>query len=419
MLDSAYTPSSLRRTLRRSDFKSHKSLRKGDTLLHVLHMASDRANGQDPIPFVIEKSRRRGKPVFILKEIVDQLLLRKASAELNRKITSPSFSRELLIPSIRSLLKEAPPFRIYRFDIRSFYESFDTLAVKKKLRFALAETPAVRNVIESFLDSTAARGCTGLPRGVGISQSIADYMLMPLDDHFLFRQDVFFYGRYIDDIVILSESRLTRKIVIERILEHLPAGMSLNQKKGKKKAIEVPRTEKSIGTSSSKGGSTFSYLGYQFYVSNHGVLGKNSFRTVTLDIADSKVLKIKTKIARSIIAYINNGDSQLLEDRFRFLTSNYSLPEKDKRHKRLGGIFYNYHFIDEDQSRALLDLDAFLKRALLAGKSGVFRKFHASSSAALRRKLLKYSFLDGFRSRRILHFSPSRIKTIGACWADI
>lgn len=424
MFETAYTPSSLRKHVRKSDFERYKALRNKDVLHRMLQKTAFRANGMQPLEFILSQSKKRGKPVYTATALSDQLLLRKASAEIKRVTNRPTFSRETLVASLRSLLREAPPYRLFRFDIASFYESFNFRQVLDNLKAEIPTSPTTRRIVDQLLKLCDSLGCTGLPRGIGISQSLADLMLLPLDSHFMYRQDVFFYGRYVDDIIILAEPQMRGRHAIDLILQKLPNDLQLNQASKKKKVIYIPRAEKENRLRPQDRFATFSYLGYQFNISNIGVnkigqQGKNRFRTVSLDIANEKVKKIKTKLVRAILDFLHNSDFLLLEKRLKLLTSNYSLPEKEKRRKRLSGIHYNYSFVQGSQSAALPELDSFLRAAILSKKGDIFYQFNASLSATQKRKLLSYSFKKGFIDKRVLHFSPKQVRVIGRCWQDI
>src|SRR5690606_18546582 len=66
---------------------------------------------------------------------------------------------------------------------------------------------------------------------------------------------------------------------------------------------------------------SFEYLGYKFSVSSH--CGSAKPRSVDVSIADRKINKIKSRLICSLKHFVKHGDPALLEDRIRFLASNY------------------------------------------------------------------------------------------------
>jgi len=423
MINRAYVPSTLRRYIRKSDFQRHAWLRDNDALIKLLEDTAIRVNSDEAFSVPMSIASKRGKATYTVSLFSDELVLRKASHEVSLLRSGPVFSRELIVASLRSLLEDAIPHRIYRFDIKSFFESVEPSSLLSALELELASSPVTIKLIRGLLKSSYEKGCSGVPRGVGLSNSLAEYSLSEFDRTFAKDDKFFFYGRYVDDIILLAEAQLKRADVVAKMTERLPSGMQLNSSRSKRAVIESPRADKEsrLNHAGEALTSDFSYLGYRFSISNVGLssLGeerKNCFRRVSLDIADEKVKKIKTRLVLSSIDFLRTSDFDLLLARVKFLTSNYSLPEKTKRHKRLGGIYYNYPMISLEKSSGLDRLDKFLAKMVLSGQGNIFSKLSTKLTMPQRRELLSYSFRAGFKSRRILHFSPKLIHRIVDCW---
>jgi hypothetical protein len=193
--------------------------------------------------------------------------------------------------------------------------------------------------------------------------------------------------------------------------------LALNQKKQ-----QVLPAHKNV-TPFDKGTATevlaFDYLGYRFNVWEPRKVEQrpgDHFRDVWLDIADAKVGKIKTRIVRSLIAFLDDGNFDLLESRIKYLTSNFSVVDSKRERKRLAGIYHNYWQADPTRSKGLLELDQFLKKAIISSSGRIFDRFYSKTTDKQRRRLLSNSFKRGFIDKIYLHFSRDELIEIQRCW---
>ncbi|MBD8480892.1 hypothetical protein [Pseudomonas coleopterorum] len=194
----------------------------------------------------------------------------------------------------------------------------------------------------------------------------------------------------------------------------LPPGLHLNTKKQ-----ELCSAPDSSGYKKSQQPEmpllfSFEYLGYSFSV--YEPPEKNGSREVVLDIAASKIKKIKTRLTKAYLDYCKNRNFELLEMRVKFLTSNFSVLDINRGGYRLAGIYHNYHRIDEAKSTALAILDEYLYLATMSSYGKVFDRFFSITSVAQRRRLLTFSFKRGFSERNYFHFNRSQFKAIRECW---
>ncbi|MEB0040891.1 antiviral reverse transcriptase Drt3a, partial [Pseudomonas sp. MH10] len=228
---------------------------------------------------------------------------------------------------------------------------------------------------------------------------------------------VFFYSRYVDDIIIITSGNEDESKFMNLASRFLPPGLQLNtQKTNVRHASQdiKPYKQNTVAPSEIL---TFEFLGYQLTVREPLKTAERSqFRDVWLDIARSKVNKIKTRITRSLISYCKDGNYDLLETRLSFLTSNFSVLDADRERKRLAGIYYNYHRVDMEKSEALTELDHYFRQAILSGYGKVFDEFFCKTTVAQRRQLLRFSFSRGFREKTFLYFSRYNLKLVQECW---
>jgi hypothetical protein len=132
-----------------------------------------------------------------------------------------------------------------------------------------------------------------------------------------------------------------------------------------------------------------------------------------ISIADKKVKKIKTRITLSFMDYSKNFNFNLLNNRIRFLTSNYGIKKTSKGNTLKSGIYFNYpHLTDTTQ---LMELTEYYRKILYCkkGKLGTALTF---LSLIQRNKLKKYCFVAGFHNKIYKSFTYSQMAEIVRCW---
>ncbi len=233
--------------------------------------------------------------------------------------------------------------------------------------------------------------------------------------------DTFYYSRYVDDIIIMTSTREKKAEFVTWIKSSLPPGLSLNP--NKREIVEVLSKVEKIKGSCAPHIFSFDYLGYAFTVSNPTTVEagnkKNGElnRSVLIDIASRKIKKFKTRIVRAFLDYGKTGDWDLLRDRVAFLTQNFSVYNPKAGGKKLAGIYYSYPLVNAE-SGGLLELDRYLRNAVLARTGRVFSKSALRLCGKQKRQLLSSSFVRGHASQSFIHFSGHRISDIQRCWAN-
>jgi hypothetical protein len=419
MYDQSFNLHSLQRELRKSDFLLHKRLKdphyKEEQIGHALTRAAQGFQSYHPLA----KSLLKKKFVFSCSRFSDRLILRKVDRNLIRVFGLKHPNRDKIISNIKILLAEGLSYRIYRLDIKAFYESisphFVLALIESNRRLSIPTKRHVRNILEHH----QSLGLPGLPRGIGLSAILAELLMRNFDNAISRLPGVYFYGRFVDDIIIITNKNEQQKEFLKKLKDSLPNELKFNYSK---LTIETAANYVSPFKPPAPIPAPvvcFEFLGYKFIVREPVLSGSKKFgqfREVFLDIADSKVKKLKTRIVRSFISFNDNNDFALLQLRLRYLTSNFSVPDPDRQRYRLAGIYHNYWLVDPNHSIALPQLDHFLKKAIISSNGRVFDKFFSSSSNFQRRRLLKHSFSDGFNKKTYSYFSKTDIVNIQRCW---
>lgn len=419
MLDQSFCRSSLERLIVKHDFLGvppvdqvkHKTDLLNEAVASSNLFFSNRSALLNSFPV-------QRKPVYEFRHLADEVVCRKVTQNLKFLSRIRVQSRLQISINLRRLLEEGVPYRVYRLDIQKFYESFTHEYVLNRTSELGKLSPQSKRLIQVILSSQAAIGGQGVPRGLTISAALAEFLMQKFDDEIRSNAEVFFFARYVDDIVVITSARERINDFLRDVVEKsLPVGLELNPRKRKVQSISE-RISKSNSGNALLG---FECLGYRFSVRNPtdaecGKKNANSLRRVaSVDIAMGKVKKIKTRIVRSFLDLSKNKDFGLLRDRIAYLTQNFSVFNPKAGSKKIAGIYFSYPLVDLG-APGLLALDAFLRNAILSKAGRVFSESSKHLTGDEKRQLLHYSFSKGHREKSFIHFSGQRISDIQRCW---
>lgn len=419
MYDQSFNANSLDREIRKSDFRKYRALHNdGERQKHVLDACGRGATGfTDLSAFAI--SSIRGKNVVKIPKFSDELTLRKINENITKIAKIRKTDRDSIIANIEVLLSEGVQYRIYRLDIKSFYESVTFSEVSKRIdSVKLLSLPTKRHILD-ILRCYQAAGNPGIPRGLSVSATISELVLSDFDKSVSSHREVFFFSRYVDDMILITSGEENKRKFVKWIKSILPQGLILNDKKQLIRERARVKSEKGAAPpaiTTSEPSIDFEFLGYHFKVTDHAQNDGKKPRVVDLDIAPTKVTKIKTRIIKSLLSYAKNKDFELLEDRISFLCSNFSVIDADRDRKRLSGIYHNYHRITFEKSEALPLLDKYLTKVITSGQGRACHIFFCNTRESQRRKLLQWSFRRGHEKKIYVHFSDKRLSEIQRCW---
>ncbi|YCO04742.1 antiviral reverse transcriptase Drt3a [Vibrio sp. VNB-15] len=404
-MDQSFNARNLGRKIKRSDFIRFPDLKKEHYKISLISQAVEFSETSHFTKSDFNYKYVNNKIVHNAKLLHHDLVIRKANDNIRNRFKIRSSDRNSIINQLRAILKEQNSYNIYKLDIKSFYESIRLESISNKIdddyRLNYRTKNLVSNMIKSFQDNRHI----GLPRGISLSATISEIIMEDFDSFLRLNDDIFYHARFVDDIVILTSGKEPSNFF--QILEkQLPVGLEFN--KEKKQIIKVSKGKINKDKS-------FSFLGYEIKINKNNKTNIKEDRLITLDIARSKVKKIKTRLLKSFINYQIGGDFKLLFDRVKLLTSNFSLLDKRKNIEVMSGIYYNYRLIDHDYSSAIKELDLYLKQ-LIHSKKNLSSKSSHSLNGVQRSSLLSYSFHNGFEDRHKIKFSPSRQRKLQRTW---
>jgi hypothetical protein len=253
---------------------------------------------------------------------------------------------------------------------------------------------------------------TVCPGGLSLSATLAEYLMRGFDHALGNLPGVWYYARFVDDIIVVTNCNEPAADFRKHASRSLPNGLRFNHKSRYFNYAPFTKGQAPVAEPS------FDFLGYRFDVSTPWRDGRKIVRTVTLDIAESKVRKIKTRVAKALERY--NDDTLFLDlrDRLRMITANVVYIDRDTKVRRPSGIRFNYPLVDIQESNSLTALDRFLRMALTAPHAKN-RLYPLLMSPAERRQLAGLTFSAGAGNQRFFAISTPRLMTLASAWSHV
>ena len=367
-----------------------------------------------------KKSTFKEKIFFSAACYENEFVVRKINDNIRRLYKISQSNRGKIIEQVHALLSEDSPKTVIRLDIEKFYESIP----KKKILELLYDDPLpsikTKELINKLLQNEQFKDHTGLPRGLSLSATLAEYYLRDFDNHVNRMDGVYYYARYVDDIIIFSFKKPNeirnecikyllenKKLKINRSKSPLPLEVKCscydicncrnNCKCARKCKCDDPLTTYNLD-----------YLGYKF------IFNKSpSINNVVVSLADKKIKKIKSRLTNSFLDFIKNDDFNLLNNRVKFLTGNYKIHNSTERNLN-SGIYYNYSKMTDMNVLSLLN--DYLNNLIYAQSGYIGIRLNQKLNDTQRKTLRKNSFSFGFKNKIIHKFDSITIKAIKKAW---
>lgn len=335
-----------------------------------------------------------GKDLYTVDNISEYFFaINQVQHNVSRLFDVKQSNRNSIVQQLISLLSDKFPKAVVRTDISSFYESIDHATILKNVNQDNLLSPKSRKIINQILRSykDLSGSDKGVPRGIGVSAYLSELFMRRIDRLIRAIPGVIYYARFVDDIVVIfipNPNEQPRDFLYEV-----------------KKTIEGHSTvltnpaktfQKNIYDAASY---NFEFLGYEFTVKEG---------TVKTKLTTRKLEKIETRLDTAFKDYINlsvideKSARKILVSRIRFLTGNTRLA--NNKSKILIGIYYSNSYLTEIGQ--IKHLDNLLKKYTNT----------RLTSISLKRRLSKYSFIDGFKNHRFSSFSGKQLREIMKIW---
>jgi hypothetical protein len=425
MANQAFSISALARCLTKSDFYNEQRLSDDEFRANVLEYALQLSQCDVSAEVSLSKVKIGEKTGYTAGNIASKLILRRCKNNIQTSCKIRLNNRQSISREIPIYLKEGTPYRVYRLDIKSFFENIPQKMIIESLEENQKLSSQTKRITTTILESFSKKHGNGIPRGIEFSPILSEMVLSNYDKKIHSHEDVFYYARFVDDILIITSSNEIERDFYTWLCDTLPPPLIYNHIKTK--TYTIPRRKKA-GAANPNGKlvAKFDFLGYSYSVydtplPNKPGGGENEntagsiYREVIIDIEDRKIKKIKERISKAFFSFSKNADFDLLHDRLKFLTSNRELNKKDEDRKVPTGIYYNYASI-EPHSGSLKKLDSFLAQSITRTTGRLGRVYAGKLSKPNRETLLKITFSKGFEKRAHRKFSLNRLKEITRIW---
>ncbi|MFU1859873.1 antiviral reverse transcriptase Drt3a [Sphingobacterium sp. NGMCC 1.201703] len=346
---------------------------------------------------------------YFIEDISQKLLVRKLNDNIKRIYKDEQANRKFIIHQVKTLLNETAPFWVIKTDIKAFYESIDRDRILKKLKNDAMLSYYSVFLLKKMFEHSKINSNTGVPRGLNISSTLSEIYMRNFDKSIQRHKDVYYYARFVDDIIIFLNSKqgaINLFNSLDEIISDLKLGLKINTDKteliesSKFKILKKGYNKRPIHNN-------IEYLGYKFYLDNK----ENKLQ---ISIADKKIQKIKTRIIKSYLDYINNNDFELLEKRIKFLTGNYGISKTNDGSILKAGIYFNYTHVNN--LSILKELNIFHKKLIYCKKGSIGVKLAPKLSTSNRDILKKHCFIAGYENKTYNSFSFVEMGQIIKCW---
>lgn len=348
---------------------------------------------------------------YLSNDLPNKLILRKLNDNIKRIYKDEQANRRLIISQVKTLLAETCPFWVIKTDIKNFYESIDKEKIISKFHDDSILSYSSMRLLKKVFDNPVLTGISGVPRGMNISATISELYMRKFDGWVRKYDSVYYYARFVDDIIIFSYSlTLSLKLLsdLNSQLCKLADGLSINQRKTELfdgKTLESLDLEKGEVLAKKH---KLDYLGYSFKIEN----GRSKSRKLIVSIAEKKVAKIKTRIVNAFLDFSRNKNFELLERRIQFLTGNYSIKKSDEGNSLKAGIYYNY--LQVTDNLVFNELNQMLRKSIFSKHQNFGKKIGLNQ--AQKNRLSRYCFLSGFSNKVYFEFSYTEMCEIIKCW---
>ncbi|MCU8083098.1 antiviral reverse transcriptase Drt3a [Shewanella sp. SM23] len=338
----------------------------------------------------------RGKPILSINDEHSKLVINHVSELLKELYEVKQGNRHKIVANVVQMLGENSEKYVFRYDIKKFYESIHPEYIYRMVISDPAISPNSKALVRMYLKGIEDKGIFGVGRGTSLSAALAEYYLLDFDKVIRRIDGVYYYARFVDDIIVFSYKKVENfKDIVQ---SKLPVGMILHERKDKKSEVSFVDDAEW----------TFSYLGYKFTA--------NKKRLIKIDFSDNKVEKIKSRLVKSFMDYGKNKDERLLITRIKYLTGNRFIQLSNGLAYTVG-FYSSYRNINPSNSDGLRELDNFYKK-IIYSKS--FRVNKLIPFSMLSQKGLNFvknvSFLESYKSKPYYYFS--NINRVKRCWSN-
>ncbi len=449
MLDQSFSPKNLLRLMKKWESRRFR-IRGGISAvkLAVDNVVDELNHGSFDFNEIHCRQMKKSK-LYSSNNIGTVLVQRKINENFRRIYKVKQSNRKHIVAQIYSLISESIPKHIIKLDISSFYENIPRETVVEKIVSKGPISLSTKTLLSKLYSLPTISSTRGLPRGIGLSASLSEYYMRDFDKEITKIKGVYYYARYVDDIVVFcfKNPEMIHRSIINLLESH---HLRINEKKSTIISVQdclcsvecgcgakcqchqkcscADKMSEYISSTSfdplNKTGSRFDYklldyLGYRFSVPPVNI-GSKYRSKVFVTISPRKVAKIKSRLIATLNAFAPDNDYRLLRDRLRFITSNFRVGLSGGK-AISAGIYYNFPSLTQSSREKgrmpiLRELDEFLKFLLIRSEYAPLVRAHLTRNQ--RRKLLGLSFEHGYQDKILYNFTREKMRHIKEAWRN-
>lgn len=389
MLNQTFTPVELKKIVTDKDIKQFSLGRSEQSILTSITKISYAVSETDFKFTNIKKCKIKGRDVFTIEAENEYFAVKKLNHIIKKLYAVSQSNRNDILNQVIKILGDGHNYKVIRADIRDFFDNVPRHKLVKKLKSDSMLGSLMINKLNQLESTLCNLSCKGLPRGISLSSTLSEIYLRDFDYEIKCCEGVYYYARYVDDIIIICIDNLNEiEATLRRKLKDLELELNDKYKVIEGKLVDLD----------------FDYLGVNFNFSGE---------IIKYSLSNNKVKQYKTRIIMSILDYKKNFDDKLLVRRIKFITSNYRLFTKTESNNLKAGIYYNNQFIN-DYSQ-LSSMNEFLRKSF-SSKNGTLSKVISVIPRTVILECLQCCFFKGYINKEMISFTPKEISDIVRCW---
>lgn len=363
---------------------------------------------------MLREVEAKGKEAYAVGDMPSMLISKFIALEIRNQYQLRPANRDEVVEELRVLLDNPMPKILIRSDIHHFYECIDQQRLLERIEeddyLTVTSVRYLRKFFYEYNQLTNNQEHKGIPRGLSFSPALAEIYLREFDRKVKSINGLYFYKRYVDDIVLLVNPK---KISIDDCwdaIQEVAESLSLTLHEDDEKIVKIH-----LPTNDGEPFS-FNYLGYQFkYYDGHTELllteekVKRYCNTIDCVLrAYAKVANHRTKNEHG--KKYTDGLMQFMH-RIDALTGNGNLDSRRNFVKT--GLFYSNRLLTDLSQLEMLDRymsDALNDPERFSPPQNLFNygegNNHDDNVNRIKEKILtKYSFRTGFYDRRMYRWN--------------
>lgn len=363
----------------------------------------------------IEGKIIKGHSAYVTCNVETMLVSQIIKLELRRSYKLYPSDMNVIVEQVKGLLDSPMPKVVIRADIHHFFESIPQQPIVQKLiddGFVSRQTfKYLKGILFKYNKLASNKQAVGLPRGLSFSSHLSELYMLPIDELIKKINGVYYYKRYVDDIIIVADPSICSTDSYWELLKNILEDKELHlHEESEKKYVNVwdAHTQEA----------NFEYLGYRFACNNGKLrvyLSQKRFDKYKILI--NAIFEIYAQCSHyrtlKVAFHKDNGSKYVktdalrqLLDRLDVLTSN-SLLSGRKNYVATGVYYSNKHLTDFSQ----LDfLDRYLQekvndRNSFNPPSNLFNygenNGYDENLELIKKRLCEFSFRKGYEERKL------------------